>query len=94
MFRPGCTSAGVDVLRSRRLTDQVILVEPGAFLCHHHGLGGFLRPRVDHLRDRIGVCRNKIGRRSNRIFIFGLFCMSKIRIFLTITKTQVTNVKL
>lgn len=31
-----CTSAGVDVLRPRGLTNQKILIEPGAFLCHNY----------------------------------------------------------
>ena len=56
-----CTSAGVDILCPSGLTNEVVLVEPGALLRHHHRLGGSLSPRVDHLRDRICVWEQETG---------------------------------
>ena len=64
LLSPHRTSAGVDVLRARRLTNQMVLVEPGAFLRHHHGLGCSLSPCVDHLRDRIRICENQVHKLS------------------------------
>lgn len=57
-----CTSAGVDVLRSCSLTNQVILIKPRAFLCHHHWLGSFLSPSVNHLGNRIRIYESKTER--------------------------------
>lgn len=49
------TSAGVYVLSASRLSDKMVLVEPGAVFCHHHGLGSPLSPSVNHLWHGIGV---------------------------------------
>lgn len=49
------TSAGVDVLCPSCLTDQMILVQSGAFLRHHHRFGCSFGPCVDHLRDGIRI---------------------------------------
>lgn len=62
------TSAGVDVLRSCSLTNQVILIKPRAFLCHHHWLGCFLSPCVNHLGNRIRIYESKTKRCTTFIF--------------------------
>lgn len=49
------TSAGVDVLRAGRLPDEVVLVEAGTILGHHHRLCCTFGPGVNHLGHRVGV---------------------------------------
>lgn len=85
------TSAGVDVLCSRGLTDQVVLVEPRAFFCDDHWLGCSFSPGVDHLRDGICIWKNKIidSIKCNLVFLFTLkMSIMKLVYFLTFLKKK------
>lgn len=47
--RPRCTCAGADGFFADNVSQQIVLVEPRAVLCHGHGGLVSLRPQVDDL---------------------------------------------
>lgn len=54
------TCAGLHHTRIHTLAHQIVLVQPGAILGHHHRLGSPSGPHVHHLGSRVGIYQRPV----------------------------------